>query len=281
MREEKKYEVLPGVEIPDMKKIQEAASDFSVSEVGDIEIRTINMQPVLQGNEAGATAADLSQLQQLGSKFAEEDARSKAESREKMDKIMHNVKAPESIRDLKESHIAQVNADKRKELEESIKAEDQQQAEEAAKNKAREERRQLQQRLLEESRERAEKLKAEKERLDKVLAAKDRADKERAERAAKENAEKEAAESASGSASGKPAAEEAAKKTDEKPAEKTAANAEKAEAPAEKAPAEKTAEEKPKAPAPKPVEPEVKKTATVVSNAEAFDDFKEFLEDDK
>ena len=33
MRDEKKYEILPGVEIPDIKKIQEAASDFSISEV--------------------------------------------------------------------------------------------------------------------------------------------------------------------------------------------------------------------------------------------------------
>ena len=37
MREEKKYDILPGVEIPDMKKIQEAASDFSISEVGDVD----------------------------------------------------------------------------------------------------------------------------------------------------------------------------------------------------------------------------------------------------
>ena len=46
MREEKKYEILPGVEIPDIKRIQEAASDFSISEVGDVEIRTVTLQPV-------------------------------------------------------------------------------------------------------------------------------------------------------------------------------------------------------------------------------------------
>ncbi|MBQ1248023.1 MAG: hypothetical protein IIX95_08325, partial [Clostridiales bacterium] len=35
MRDEKKYEILPGVELPDYKTIKAAASDFSVSDVGD------------------------------------------------------------------------------------------------------------------------------------------------------------------------------------------------------------------------------------------------------
>ena len=39
MREEKKYEVLPGVELPDFKTIKEAASDFSISDVGDVELK--------------------------------------------------------------------------------------------------------------------------------------------------------------------------------------------------------------------------------------------------
>ena len=97
MREEKKYEVLPGVEIPDMKRIQEAASDFSVSDVGDVEIKTVTLQPVVKAVSAGVSDEDLSQLQNLGNKVAEDEARAKAESRAKMDKIMHNVKAPESM----------------------------------------------------------------------------------------------------------------------------------------------------------------------------------------
>ena len=48
MREEKKYEILPGVEIPDIKKIQEAASDFSISEVGDVDIKSVNFEPVFE-----------------------------------------------------------------------------------------------------------------------------------------------------------------------------------------------------------------------------------------
>ena len=55
------------------------------------------------------------------------------------------------------SHIAQLDEEKRKQLEESQKEADKLKAEEEAKNKAREERRILQQRLLEESREKAAK----------------------------------------------------------------------------------------------------------------------------
>lgn len=278
MREEKKYEVLPGVEIPDIKKIQEAASDFSVSDVGEVELKTVTLQPVSKA--VTPAVADLSKLQQLGDKVAEEEARSQAESRAKMEKIMHNVKAPESIRDLKESHIAQVDAEKRKELEESLKAADQQQAEEDAKNKAREERRLLQQRLLEESREKAAKERAEKERLEKEQAEKKEAEDKKTEDKKSEDEKQAAAETPAEAA---PAAVEV--KDADKPAEQI-------EKPAEKESEQnKPAEEKPEVPAaekneesaPKPAEPApvVKKTAKMVSDAEAFDDFKEFLDGDQ
>ena len=274
MREEKKYEVLPGVEIPDMKRIQEAASDFSVSDVGDVEIKTVTLQPVVKAVSAGVSDEDLSQLQNLGNKVAEDEARAKAESRAKMDKIMHNVKAPESMTDLKKSHIEQVDAEKRKEIEESLKAEEQQKAEEDAKAKAREERRQLQQRLLEESRERAAKLKAEKERLDKALDAKAEMDRTKQEKleseasTAKETASSETRQDAAGTKTAEKNIEISGEKTADKPEEKAAEAAKIAEKAAEK-------------PVEKPAEPAVKKTATVVSDAEAFDDFKEFLEDDQ
>lgn len=257
MREEKKYEVLPGVEIPDIKKIQEAASDFSVSDVGEVELKTVALQSVARSVAAPVSSEELSKLQQLGTKVAEEEAKSQAESRAKMDKIMQNVKAPESIRDLKESHISQVNAEKRKEIEESMKAEDKLQAEEDAKNKAREERRQLQQRLLEESREKAAKEKAEKERLEKELA-------EKAEAEQAEKAQAEQASAASESAPETVAGTEAETNAETAPAQEKSS----AEEPAEQA---KPAE---------PVEPAVKKTAKMVSAAEAFDDFKEFFEDE-
>ena len=144
MREEKKYEILPGVEIPDIKKIQEAASDFSISEVGDVDINTVSYEPIMSAVTPSVSPEELARLQALGVKVAEDEERSKAESKAKMDKIMKNVQAPESIGDLKASHIAQLDEEKRKQLEENMKEANQQQAEEEAKNKAREERRQLQ-----------------------------------------------------------------------------------------------------------------------------------------
>lgn len=255
MREDKKYEVLPGVEIPDINKIQEAASDFSVSDVGEVEIKTVNFQPISQSSAPGVSAADLSQLQQLGNNVAEAELKAKAESRAMMDKIMHSVTAPGSIEELKDSHIAQVNAEKRKELEENMKVVEQQQAEEEAKAKAREERRQLQQRLLEESREKAAKEKAEKEAAEKEAAAIEAADREKA------------AESVP------------AEQNTEKPAEQVEAPVEQAAESASQADAQ--ASQAVETPAPKPEEnkPAVKKTAKMVSDNEAFDDFREFLGD--
>ena len=219
MRDEKKYEVLPGVEIPDIKKIQKAASDFSVSEVGDVDIKNTVYEPVYEvAAPAGVSAEELARLQQLGVKVAEDEERSKAASRAKMDKIMHQaVQAPESISDLKASHIAQLNEEKRKELEAVHNEALKQQAEDEAKTKAREERRQLQQRLLEEA---------------KQKAAKEREEKERAKQ---EQAEKEAE-----------AKQAEAAAFEDKPEENS---------------------------------PVVKKTAKVVSDNEAFEDFKEFLDD--
>ncbi|MCR5383080.1 MAG: hypothetical protein K6E72_00340 [Saccharofermentans sp.] len=247
MREDKKYEVLPGVEIPDINKIQEAASDFSVSDVGEVEIKTVNFQPIAQSSAPGVSAADLSQLQQLGNNVAEAELKAKAESRAMMDKIMHSVTAPGSIEELKDSHIAQVNAEKRKELEENMKAVEQQQAEEEAKAKAREERRQLQQRLLEESREKAAKEKAEKEAAEKEAAAIEAAEREKA-------AENVPAE------------------------QKTEKPAEQAEVPVAQA-AESVVQAEVPAQKPEETKPAVKKTAKMVSDNEAFDDFREFLGD--
>ena len=132
MREQKKYEILPGVEIPDMKSIQEAASDFSISDVGDVDIKSVSIEPVFEEHtQRPVSPEELARLQQLGVKVAEDEARSKAESRAKMDKIMSKaVQAPETIGDLKASHISQLNEQKRKELEDSMKESEQQKAEE-------------------------------------------------------------------------------------------------------------------------------------------------------
>ena len=163
MREEKKYEILPGVELPDFKTIKEAASDFSVSDVGDVEVHEIKFEPesISASVTPSVSAEELANLQSLGNKVAEDEARAQAESKKKMDEIKKKaVHASESISDLKSSNMGKVTDEKRKEIEESLAAEQQQKAEEDAKAKAREERRQLQLRLYEEAKERAAKEKA-------------------------------------------------------------------------------------------------------------------------
>ena len=302
MREEKKYEILPGVEIPDMKKIQEAASDFSVSDVGDVEIKAQSYEmpsSISDAVMAAVTAAELAQLQSLGTKVAEDEARSQAESRAKMDKIMSkSVQAPESIGDLKASHIAQVNEEKRKQLEEQEREAQKLKAEEEAKNKAREERRQLQQKLMEESRQ-----KAEQERLAREQAEKEQADKEQAEleRIAMEEAARLAApveeRMDTQAEAEQPVAEQpiVTQPAAVEPAEETAViKIDAADfAPAEPKPVEQPAIQQPAAqkPAEQPVEQpkniqnaepavEEKSTASIASAEETFADFKEFLGDD-
>ena len=279
MREEKKYEILPGVEIPDIKKIQEAASDFSVSEVGDVEIKTVTLQPVIEPIAPGVSAEELSNLQSLGVKVAEDEERSKAASRAKMDAIMNKaVQAPESIGDLKASHIAQLNDEKRKkQLEDEMKEAEAQKAEEDAKNKAREERRQLQQRLLEESKEKAAKEKEAQEKAAKEAAAKEE---EEIKKAAEEMAAKLMQPV-------KEKKEEAAKTEDAPKTEAPKAEAEKTEETTKVEEAPKAEEKKPEEaqkPAQRPAAPDEvpieKKTAKVLSASETYDEFKEFLEEE-
>ena len=279
MREEKKYEILPGVEIPDIKKIQEAASDFSISEVGDVELRTVTLQPVIEAAAPGVSSEELSNLQSLGVKVAEDEERSKAASRAKMDAIMNKaVQAPESIGDLKASHIAQLNDEKRKkQLEEEMKEAEAQKAEEDAKNKAREERRQLQQRLLEESKEKAAKEKEAQEKAAQEAAAKEE---EEIRKAAEEMAAKlmQPVEEKK---------EEAAKTEDAPKAEAPKAEADKKEEPSKVEEAPKAEEKKPdeaqkpeQRPAAHDEVPVDKKTAKVLSASETYDEFKEFLEEE-
>ncbi len=280
MREEKKYEILPGVEIPDIKKIQEAASDFSISEVGDVELRTVTLQPVIEAAAPGVSAEELSNLQSLGVKVAEDEERSKAASRAKMDAIMNKaVQAPESIGDLKASHIAQLNDEKRKkQLEEEMKEAEAQKAEEDAKNKAREERRQLQQRLLEESKEKAAKEKEAQEKAAQEAAAKEE---EEIRKAAEEMAAKlmQPVEETSEKI-------EEAKTEDAPKAEAPKAEADKKEEPSKVEEAPKAEEKKPdeaQKPEQRPAAPDEvpvdKKTAKVLSASETYDEFKEFLDE--
>lgn len=278
MREEKKYEILPGVELPDLKTIREAASDFSVSEVGDVDIREVNLvEP--SSVEAATTAAvspeELAKLKDLGDKVAEDEAKAQAESKARMDEIKKKaVHASESLSDLKASNMQRViDDDKRKAIEDSLKAEQEQQAEIDAKIKAREERRLLQQRLFEEAKERAAKERAAAE----DAAKKENADSEKTEeKSAEEKAEVKSEEKIEAKVSEK--AVEAAPATKEEPKEVKEESKEEPKAEIKEEPAKKitTAAE---------VKPENfvddKREATIASADETFDDFKEFLGDNE
>ena len=278
MREEKKYEILPGVELPDLKTIREAASDFSVSEVGDVDIREVTLvEPT--SVEAATTAAvspeELAKLKNLGDKVAEDEAKAQAESKAKMDEIKKKaVHASESLSDLKASNMQRViDDDKRKAIEDSLKAEQEQQAEIDAKIKAREERRLLQQRLFEEAKERAAKERAAAE----DAVKKENADSEKAEeKSAEEKAEVKSEEKVEAKVSEK--AVEAAPAAKEEPKEVKEESKEEPKAEIKEEPAKKitTAAE---------VKPENfvddKREATIASADETFDDFKEFLGDNE
>ncbi len=156
MADEKKYEILPGVEIPDMKTIKDAASDYSASGVEDFEIKTFKISGSIQGVTDAVSAEELANLQNMGDKVAADEEKQAAESRKRMDAIKsHAVKAPESLNNLRRENASKMNEEDRKKMEAQIAEEEAQQAEIDAKNKAREDRRKLQQQLLEEARERA------------------------------------------------------------------------------------------------------------------------------
>ena len=279
MSEEKKYEILPGVDLPDMKTIQQAASDFSVSGVSDIKINTPKLyNSVSDGVTERVSAEELAALQDLGDKVAADEALAKAESRKRMDAIMSTaVKAPESIVDLLNYNRDKVSEERIREKEEELrKAEELKQAE-IEKERQREERRQMQQRLLEEARQRAAALR-EAEKLgikpDESLIGKEpeaeeaKAEPEKVEEAVTAPVEPVAEEPAKVedvvAAPAEPAAEEPAKTEETVQAE-----------PVEEAPAAKEPEAKP-VETKKPEEPARPAIATA---EETFDDFIEFLDD--
>ena len=178
MADEKKYEILPGVDIPDMKTIKDAASDYSASGVEDFEIKTFTIKPTTQGVTAPVSAEELSDLQNMGDKVAADEERQAAESRRRMDAIMKSaVQAPEELNKLRRENAGKMSEEERKIMEAKIEEEEKAQAEIDAKNKAREDRRKLQQQLLEEARERAkidrqqEKYLAEKKKEEERAAA--------------------------------------------------------------------------------------------------------------
>ena len=197
MADEKKYEILPGVDIPDMKTIKDAASDYSASGVEDFAIKNFGVAPAKPGVTAPVSTEELANLQNMGDKVAADEERAAAESRKRMDSIMQSaVKQPESLNHLRRENATKMNEEERKKMEAQIEEEEKAQAEIEAKNKAREDRRRLQQQLLEEARERAridreqEKYLAEKKKEEEAKAAEEAKAKEGSEDDSKEEAPK-------------------------------------------------------------------------------------------
>ena len=264
-REEKKYEVLPGVSIPDMKTINAAASDFSVSGVEDVNVRE---QKIVELKDAvkAATGEDVEKLKALGQKVAEEEDRSAEESRKRMAEIKSRaISAPESMSSLKKTASAVVSEEKKEAIAREQEEIAQKKAEEEKKQAAREERRQMQQKALEESL--ARKAKEAEEKAAKEKAEQDKL--EVIEKAKKEEERKKAKEEALARIN---SANNSDKKDNSKDDEYKAWVKAKKEA-ALQAQAEKEAEDKPAA-----VTTEKKvEEAGIASDDETMDDFSEFL----
>jgi len=164
MSEERKFEVLPGVELPDLSAIKSAAADFSTSGMEDFQVKTHKHRIMPDGKPDAATSAELAQLQQLGNEVAADEERQAAESRARMDAILSSaVSAPSSLSSLRKENAGKMSDEQRQAIEDEEKAAKEAKEAEEAKIKAREERRLLQQRLLEEARERAAKEREEAE----------------------------------------------------------------------------------------------------------------------
>ena len=150
-REEKKYEILPGVQIPDLSQILNAASDFSAPGVEGIEIDHKRKSSYETKSSASSSGADISELQALGDKVAEDEAKAQEESRRRMEAIKSQVIAPESLSDLSKHAATEMSEERRAEIEKRMEEQKKAQEIEEAKRKAREERRLQQQKALEES----------------------------------------------------------------------------------------------------------------------------------
>lgn len=206
-REEKKYEVLPGVAIPDLKTIISAASDFSNEGVETVNVRTTNSRVDRPRVEISVpTNEDINKLQQLGNAVAEEEERSQEESRRRMEAIKNSVVTAETMSGLRASAVERMTDEQKAEMERIAQEEAAKKAEEEAKIKAREERRLQQQKALEESLA----LKAAKEEEAARIAAEEKAKQEAIELERKKQERLEAK---------KKAQEEAAKRQAEKKSE--------------------------------------------------------------
>ena len=156
----RKYEILPGVSVPDMKTLAEASHNYDEVGVEQFEVKAVPRY-MADGTPDVATAAELEQLKALGVQVAEAEVRQSEESRKRMESIMSSaVQPPSTLNDLKKDAAKKISGEKKKQLEESMREQEEARAEEEAKQKAREDRRKLQHQMLEDAKKKAEAEKA-------------------------------------------------------------------------------------------------------------------------
>ncbi|MBP5261974.1 MAG: hypothetical protein J6Z43_07605 [Clostridiales bacterium] len=149
---ERKYDILPGVKLPDMKELKAASSDFTEGGVGNIEIDTKIIGEETNPETERATLEEIKRLQELGDEVAADEVRAAEESRKKMQAIMHSaVTKSASIDDLREAAAHQASEEKLAEIEKRKKEEEEQKAAEEEKQRVREERRAMQKKQLEDA----------------------------------------------------------------------------------------------------------------------------------
>ncbi|MCI1769863.1 MAG: hypothetical protein LKM40_06930 [Mageeibacillus sp.] len=70
MDKERKYELLPGVELPDIDAIKHAASDFSASGIDSVEVKAHAPRIMPDGHPDAATSEEMRRMQALGDQIA-------------------------------------------------------------------------------------------------------------------------------------------------------------------------------------------------------------------
>lgn len=130
---ERKYKILPGVPMPDLKQILEASSDYTDPGELKVSISSRKERETKVVTTKDLTPEEIKHLQELGLEVAQAVDEANLESQRKMDEIKNrNVVAPVTMDNLRETAAASIE-------DEDKKAEVQRHLDELAKEKEKEE----------------------------------------------------------------------------------------------------------------------------------------------
>lgn len=150
---ERKYNILPGIPTPDMDEILWASSDYSDPGVSDVNVYSRNAEIASSRDSRTSIpeSADLSELQKLGEKVAEEEEKAKLESQRVMDSIKNRaVIGPASIDTLKNTSERSVSPERKAQIEAEMKVREEEESKKREIEQARVDRRFMQRRAVEE-----------------------------------------------------------------------------------------------------------------------------------